>query len=169
VLCHAVAPAIILGGIADGLMASGLYSGVRTMGGYMYALQTEDSPATGLSEFRNGECPGTLYGGRTTKETTVTYQNDPNNPNNVRRRNGMRDETGYTGWIIGGVVAVAVILGIFMMTNRGDKSTALNNSPATTARTVPSTTGSAVPAQNRGMGTAGENRQAPAAPAVPAR
>ena len=35
----------------------------------------------------------------------MTYQDDPNNPNNVRRGNGMRDETSYTGWIIGGVVA----------------------------------------------------------------
>jgi hypothetical protein len=99
----------------------------------------------------------------------MTYQDDPSNPNNVRRRNGMRDETSYTGWIIGGVIALAVVLGIFAMTNRGDKDTASNNSPATVTRTAPSTTGSAVPAPNSGLGTAGENRQTPAAPAVPAR
>ena len=34
----------------------------------------------------------------------MTYQDDPNNANNVRRRNGSRDETSYTGWIIGGVL-----------------------------------------------------------------
>jgi hypothetical protein len=95
----------------------------------------------------------------------MSYQDDPNIN---RRRNGMRDETSYTGWIIGGVIALAVVLGIFAMTNRSNDNTALN-SPATVNRPAPSTTGSAVPAPNSGRDTAGENRQNPPAPAVPAR
>ena len=77
----------------------------------------------------------------------MTYQNDPNiNPN---RR--VRDESSYTGWIVGGAVALAVIVGIFMMYNRNGVNTASTvnpNSPAATTTapaTTPSTTGSATP------------------------
>jgi hypothetical protein len=75
-------------------------------------------------------------------EAIMTY--DPNDP--ATRRPPMGDEaTSYTGWIIGGVVALVVILGIFMMTGRTDNmGTASNPSPATASRpatTPPATTG----------------------------
>jgi hypothetical protein len=93
---------------------------------------------------------------------TMTYQNDPNS------RIGMREDRSYTGWIVGGVVALAVILGIFMMTGRNNDNTA-NNTMNRPSATVPTTTGSAVPAPSSGQGTAGDNRQNPPAPVVPAR
>jgi hypothetical protein len=68
----------------------------------------------------------------------MTYSNDPN------RRNGMRNETSYTGWIIGGVVALAVIIAIFAMTNRSGTNSTASNTPAATP-TVPATTGAATP------------------------
>jgi hypothetical protein len=86
----------------------------------------------------------------------VTYPNDPN----MNRRDNIRDETSYTSWIIGGIVMLAVILGIFMLVGRdSDTNTASNaNSPPTTSRPAssPSTTGS------------GTTTPAPA-PASPAR
>jgi hypothetical protein len=81
----------------------------------------------------------------------VTYQNDPN-----RNRNDITDETSTTTYIVGGVVMLAVIFGIFMLVG-GDSNTntASNaNAPATTSR--PATTGS------------GATTPAPA-PAAPAR
>jgi hypothetical protein len=77
----------------------------------------------------------------------MTYQNDPN------RRSGMREERSYTSWLVGGIVAIAVILGIFAMMNRGDNTNTASNGPASTNR--PATTGSAP--------------VSPPAPAVPAR
>ena len=92
----------------------------------------------------------------------MTYQNDPNRPNR------MRDEGSWTGWIVGGVLAVAVILGIFAMTNRTDNTNAASNNP-------PATTGSAT----TGSGTQPANPPAakpdtptptpPARPAAPPR
>jgi hypothetical protein len=78
----------------------------------------------------------------------LTYHNDPNS-NNPNRR-ALRADTSYTGWIIGGVVALAVMAGIFMMYNRNGVNTATTvnpNAPAvtTTAPAIPSTTGSATP------------------------
>jgi hypothetical protein len=77
----------------------------------------------------------------------MTYQNDPN------RRAGMREETSYTSWVVGGLVAIAVILGIFAMMNRGENTNTASDTPASSSR--PATTGS---------GTV-----SPPAPAAPAR
>jgi hypothetical protein len=89
----------------------------------------------------------------------MTYQNDPN------RRNRLDGDRSYTGWIIGGVVALALVIGLFTMFGRDNtkNSTASNNTPATTttnrpAATAPATTGSG----------AANTLAAPAAPA-PAR
>jgi len=40
------------------------------------------------------------------EETIMTYQSDPN----TNRRNDIRDDTSYTHWIIGGVVALAIVI-----------------------------------------------------------
>jgi hypothetical protein len=97
----------------------------------------------------------------------MTYQNDPNRPrfstNASRPRYPMTDERSYTGWIVGAVVAVAVVLGIVALTARNK-----NETVAATNRPVPVTTGAAVPAPTSGMGTSGAPVQAPAKPA-PAR
>ena len=55
--------------------------------------------------------------------------------NENRDRNGMRDDTSYTGWIIGGVVAIALIIGLFAMFGRDRTNTASDdaNRPAATA------------------------------------
>ncbi len=69
----------------------------------------------------------------------MTYVNDPN------RRGDMPLETSYAGWMVGGAVALAVILAIFFMTSgpTNNNSTASNTtSPTTTSRPAPSTTGS---------------------------
>jgi hypothetical protein len=96
----------------------------------------------------------------------MTYQNDPNRPDfstdPARPSYPMTEERSYTGWIVGAVVALAVILGIFMMTGRTTRDTAAVNRPA------PTTTGASVPAPTSGMGTAGAPAQSPAKPA-PAR
>ena len=82
----------------------------------------------------------------------MTYENDPN------RRRGMRDDKSYTGWIIGGVIAVAVILGIFMLTNRTDNTNTASNPSAT----APSTTGSGVTTPAPGPGKPASPVPAPA-------
>jgi hypothetical protein len=79
---------------------------------------------------------------------------DPNFNRPVKRPID-RDETSYTPWVIGALVALAVIIGVFAMTNRTDKtSTAANNptAPASTTTippsrptTAPATTGAAAP------------------------
>jgi hypothetical protein len=84
----------------------------------------------------------------------MTYPNDPN-----MNRNDITDETSTSTYIIGGVVMLAVILGVFMLVGGGDSNTntASNaNPPATTSRPAPATTGS------------GATTPAPA-PAAPAR
>ena len=69
----------------------------------------------------------------------MTYQDDSNL--NRRTSRPMTEDRSYTGWIIGGIVAVAVILGIFLMTGRNNDTTATNNRTTTSA---PATTGTAV-------------------------
>ena len=82
----------------------------------------------------------------------MTYQDDPNG--DLRRSKPLTGEnTHYTGWIIGGIVVLVVILGIFMMTGRTDKTNNASNPPAIT--TAPATTGS--------------GSTAPAKPDLPAR
>ncbi len=106
----------------------------------------------------------------------MTYQDDPN----LNRRKRMdREDTSYTSWIVGGLVALALIVGLFAMFGRDNTNTASNTSrPAATA---PATTGtgaasSAIP--NNPNGTTPQrdaNQPAPAprpatpAPATPAR
>jgi hypothetical protein len=60
----------------------------------------------------------------------MTYQDDPNG--NIRRPLPASSETSYAGWVVGGVVAVAVVLGIFMMSGRTDRTDTAANPPATT-------------------------------------
>ena len=78
----------------------------------------------------------------------MTYQNDPNT-----NRTDDQD-TNWMAWLIGGVVVLAVILGVFLMTGpTGTDNTAANapNPPRTTttapppATTPPATTGSRAP------------------------
>src|SRR6267154_794166 len=75
----------------------------------------------------------------------MTYNPNDFDPAMHKPRMG-DEETSYTGWVIGGIVALVVILGILMMTGRTDNTnTASNNTPATTSRpatTPPATTGS---------------------------
>jgi hypothetical protein len=69
----------------------------------------------------------------------MTNLNDPNGDHFRARRQA--EETSYTGWIVGGVIALAVVIGIFALSSRGtDQNTAAH--PPITA----TTTGSAVPA-----------------------
>jgi hypothetical protein len=72
----------------------------------------------------------------------MSYQDDPN----INRRTRMdRDDTSYTSWIIGGLVAVALVVAVFAMFGRDNTNTASNNtSPTRPAATAPSTTGSGV-------------------------
>jgi hypothetical protein len=93
----------------------------------------------------------------------MTYQDDPNL--NRRDRRGTADDTSYTGWIIGGVLALAVILGIFVMMGRGNNTNTAANTPNRPAATAPATTGTAVPAPGTGQGTAAPVQNAPPAPA----
>ena len=69
----------------------------------------------------------------------MSYQDDPN----INRRNRIdREDTSYTGWIIGGIVALALVVGIFVMFGRDNTSTASNNTPNRPTATAPITTGS---------------------------
>jgi hypothetical protein len=95
----------------------------------------------------------------------MSNQDDPN----INRRTSypMTEDRNYTGWIVGVVVMLAVILGIFAMTSRTDQTDTAANNPNRPAATAPSTTGSSiVPAPSSGQGTAGAPRQTnPPAPA----
>jgi hypothetical protein len=84
----------------------------------------------------------------------MTYQ-DPNTrrpmpTGNVNRRMGRDDETRYTGWILGGLAALALILGVFFMFGRDDGTTSTANNtnrpaatqPASPPANPPSSTGS---------------------------
>jgi hypothetical protein len=86
----------------------------------------------------------------------MTYQDDPN----INRRRSVRDETSYTGWIIGGLVALLVIAGIFMMSGRNAGDNTASNTPA-------ATTGSA-PGSGSANGTASGQKNAPASTTTPA-
>ena len=89
----------------------------------------------------------------------MTYQEDPNDP----RRNldgGMNREmnrdTSYTGWIVGGLVALAVIVGIFFLVGRdGDNASTASNTPDRPAASAPATTPSPSP------GTTGSGSTSP--------
>ena len=69
----------------------------------------------------------------------MSYQDDPNNPE--RRSYPMTDDTSYINWIVGGVVALVVILAVFaFMGSSTDRNGTAANPPA-----MPTTTGSATP------------------------
>jgi hypothetical protein len=83
----------------------------------------------------------------------MTYQDDPNRPlppNDSRFRD--RDDGSSTGWVLGGIAALAVIMGIFFMFARNDGTTTTANNvntnrpaatqPASPPANPPSTTGS---------------------------
>ena len=84
----------------------------------------------------------------------MTYQEDPNDPRrdmNAAMNNDASREAGYGSWVISGLVALAVIVGIFASFGRDDSntSTASNTpdrpaagAPATTPSPSPGTTGS---------------------------
>jgi hypothetical protein len=75
----------------------------------------------------------------------MTYQDDPNLK--TRRSYRMTEDKSSTGWIVGGLVALVVIIGIFFLFGRPDTNTAsVTNVPGTSA---PTTTGSATPAPPR--------------------
>jgi hypothetical protein len=105
----------------------------------------------------------------------MSYQNDPN----INRRNNRidRDETSYTGWIVGGLVALALIIGLFTMFGRDktNDTTASNTSPNRPAATAPATTGSgaagtAIPKNPNGTAPQRDtNQPAPAPRPAPAR
>jgi hypothetical protein len=63
----------------------------------------------------------------------MTYQDDPN----MKRTDDQ--DTNWMGWLIGGVVALAVIIGIFLMAGpKGNDNTAANNpNPPRTTTTAP--------------------------------
>jgi len=88
----------------------------------------------------------------------MTYQNDPNR----HKSYPMNESRSYTGWIVGAVVALAVVLGIFAMTGRTNDSNTAANSPA-----APTTTGSATPNAQPANPTPGP-ATTPAKPAAPA-
>jgi hypothetical protein len=102
----------------------------------------------------------------------MTYQDDPNL--NRGNRRAAADDTNYSGWIIGGIVGLALVIGLFAMFGR-DKTNVASDTPNRPAATAPSTTGSgsassAIP--NDPNGTAPQrdtNQPAPApGPATPA-
>ena len=69
----------------------------------------------------------------------MTYQSDPN----TNRRNDISDDTSYTHWIIGGVVALAIVIAATAFTSTGNDP----DQPQTTTTVPapapsPSTTGS---------------------------
>ena len=100
----------------------------------------------------------------------MTYHEDPNI--NRRSSHPMTEDRSYTGWIVGGIVAVAVVLGIFAMTSGTDNTNTASNTnrpaattPATTPATSPATTGSGSALPNNPNGTTPQrdmNKPAPA-------
>jgi hypothetical protein len=90
----------------------------------------------------------------------MTYQDDPNSNRRSRQSYPMTEERNYTGWIVGAIVTLVLVAGIFMVFGRNDTKTATNTRPAATT-SQPTTTGSgtSVPAPNSGNGTAGAPQQ----------
>ena len=105
----------------------------------------------------------------------MSYQDDPNLNRDPDRRMD-RAGTSYTGWIVGGVLALAVIIGIFAMSGRTDTTNTAANAdrgtataPANTTRPAPATTGSAVQPNNpAGNVPTAPTPNVPTAPTPPA-
>lgn len=80
---------------------------------------------------------------------------------NPQNRNNPRSGASSTGWIVGGALALAVIIGIFMMFGRADQTNSASNAsrPAATAVPAPAsgtgTTGNTAVAPDSGKATAG--------------
>jgi hypothetical protein len=73
--------------------------------------------------------------------TIMTYQNDLN----TNRRSDISDDTSYTGWIIGGVVALAIVIAAVAFTSTGnspDQPQTTTTVPAPAPTPSPSTAGS---------------------------
>jgi hypothetical protein len=97
----------------------------------------------------------------------MSYQDDPN----INRRTTARraDETSYTGWIVGGLVALALVVGLFAMFGRDNTNTASNtNRPAATAPTTTGSGASSTTIPNNPNGTAPQRDTNQPAP-TPAR
>jgi hypothetical protein len=104
------------------------------------------------------------YDNATNQETTMTYQGDPNLN---RPSRPLAEETSYTGWVVGGIAALAIIMGLVFMFGREDRTNTAAGNSNRPAMNAPATTGSAVPAPASGQGTAGAPRQG--TPSAPAR
>ncbi|MGC1465794.1 MAG: hypothetical protein WA792_08690 [Pseudolabrys sp.] len=101
----------------------------------------------------------------------MTYPNDPNlnrDPGLDRTNRGMARGSGYTGWIIGVIVLVAIVIAIVATTDRGPNSNTASNviAPASKAPAMTSPAPTAAPPATTGSGTTSPQ---PAAPAAPAR
>ena len=92
----------------------------------------------------------------------MTYQDDPNLTRLPNRRVD-QNETSYTPWIIGAVVAIAVILGIFAMTNRSDNTNTAASNPNKPAATTTAPAPATVPPATTGSAAPSAPAQAPAA------
>jgi hypothetical protein len=91
----------------------------------------------------------------------MPYIEDPDYPK--RQSYSMTNDTSYTGWIVGGILALVVVLGLFFAFGRtGNETNTAANRPA------PTTTGSAVPSPNTSAAPTTTPAPAPAQPA-PAR
>jgi hypothetical protein len=140
-------PVVTLFGVGATALLNGTPVNVDSIS---YLLQLELPPTHSLlTPFMRGWCqpdksehPWLALVALWAKERPMTYQDDPNG--NLRRNKTETAEPGYTGWIVGGAVALAFILGLFMMTRGTDNSgMATNDTPATSRpATPPTTTGS---------------------------
>jgi hypothetical protein len=81
----------------------------------------------------------------------MSYQNDPNI--NRRENRKVDREPSYAGWIIGGLITLALVIGLFAMFGRDKNPTTATNTttrPAATATTGSGSAGSAMPANPNG-------------------
>jgi hypothetical protein len=76
----------------------------------------------------------------------ANYENDPNYPRR-NRPGSVEEETNYTGWVIGGLVALALAIGLFTMFGRdtATTNTAVNNPRPVTTTTTPAPLPAPVP------------------------
>jgi hypothetical protein len=73
----------------------------------------------------------------------MTYQDDPNMPRRPMPPDDARlqrtDNASYMSWILGGIAALAVIMGLFFMFGRDDGTTSTASTTNRPAATQPST------------------------------
>ncbi len=65
----------------------------------------------------------------------ANYENDPNYPRRDQP-GSVKEETSYMGWVIGGLVALALVIGLFTMFGRDTTTT---NTAINTTRPVTTT------------------------------